>query len=176
MGQYLCVQIVGKAFLNLEKYGGFSMENVERKLFNNDLEVDLDLYDVDEGISGAYIVLKSEVLKEQLIPLMKAFNIYLYGKIDERVQKIFDDIAKIEDINWKNLSEYIRTNCYMEDCAVLPYYCPEYGIRAEGVVLACSEKIVTEGTELMNDLFTKCLKQVFSDYKLAKALNVNVLG
>lgn len=175
MGQYLSVYLVGEVSIRIRKDIELTDENVYQALLDNGFKLDLSLYEIYESDSGAYLELKEDVLKEQLVPFMKAFYDYIYDDPGENIQGIFDYIEENETVEWDDLKERIQNTGTMEECCILPYYNPWRGISAEGISLLCSEKIITEGWTRIKFLFTKCLRDHFSEYPLSKALRLDLL-
>lgn len=189
MGQYLAVGINHQYTVSqgdADKTGRSLDECIE--IFKKKCAPD-DMYDMQmkEGYKDepyALFTLKSEVVKDELVPLLRDFYDLYYGGIDETQEKLFErlnnvstyqqmlDIAKEKCYEWFQNDEYgesghIGVNSPLKRSL-------RYGHDA--IILCLEGKIFMEESGGIFGMLSDLLAEKFSKYKLSKAFDVYITG
>jgi hypothetical protein len=184
MGQILSIGIITQCSTskkNLQKYKISKDELIAN--MTSKLHFEPAIYDFSETKEDYVFTLKSNILETQLLPFLENIYPFLYPNDEGFYEGTIEMLKNAEPSTWLELCSERSEEEFQFDEYGSPNnlyfdkpFNPSARIHFETIMLSHEGKIMMEVYGRQFNFFKYCIQQTFSDFSIAKALNVYISG
>ena len=184
MGQFLAIGIItscGTSKANLLKYNITKEELISEMVIQKYFEP--SIYDFEETDERYQFSLKQVVLENQLIPFLEKLYPAIYTDRDSSYKETIETLKVTKPESWLEFANRKSMEQFQADRHGEPIYLyfnkpfkPRAEINFRSIVLSLEGKIFTEGLGRQFNFFKYCIQQTFTEFSLAKAIQVYITG
>ena len=189
MGQHLAIGLAYKIFATPERNNQtVSLEEVREEM-ERSLRYDMNLFEAEEGEKLQVFTLKSEQIKEGLLPFLESFYPKIYiepevAKDEQGYLRALETLRSTPFEQWVNFAREKSNFAFqMDDHAELQFldiqktFRPEVRLRFHCLLLYLGNgKVITEGVSDFVNFFKYCVHETFSEHPIAKAIKIYITG
>ncbi len=180
MGTYLCISI--STAINVETSRLTETERKDQDLYHKIVEkcdIDEELYDVEVGDSGYRFILKPSIFESDLTSLLKEFYKEHYFDDELDTKRVIDKLNETPPNEWMDFTRVSRfesfRRSYFGSCDYLRYSVWSHlHVQKEEINISINGKIIMECYDRLFVYLRKCIRDRYSHFKLANALNIYI--
>ena len=188
MGRYLAIGLPYQIFVTPERTYNrtVSLEDVREEM-ERSLRYDMNLFECEEKEELQIFTLKSEPLKEGLLPFLESFypKIYVAPVRSEReYPQALETLRSTPFEQWVNFAREKRNFAFqMDDNGEFQFLTiqksiePVVRLRSHYWLLYLGDgKVITEGIRDFTNFFKSCIHDAFSEHPIARAIEIYITG